>query len=383
MEFFIIVLPVIASVVFAWLWNEERKRKNVAIARKEQCEKRMDHMEVEVTKKIQDQNRDVIEKLRYQTMGECVAYKTAIEAKLDGREKHLKRKESKNAEVLDNVKEVLNESLSQVLKNLLSKMTANNFTLSKNRLKKFFDYAEKRGITVGDDSIKEMYEDLESKFRKIVKAAEEREHQQRIKEQIREEQKVLREIENETRRIARERKIVEEALRAAEKASKGEHTAEVEMLEQKIRDLEEQNQRAESRAQQTRSGYVYVISNRGSFGDDVIKIGMTRRLEPMDRVKELGDASVPFPFDVHMMISCDDAPSLENEMHRKFDKARLNKVNRRKEFFRVDLKQVADAVIELHGEIEYEADAEALEYAQSLEMDEDTEHLMNEVTAKD
>ena len=84
-----------------------------------------------------------------------------------------------------------------------------------------------------------------------------------------------------------------------------------------------------------------------------------------------------------MMISCDDAPSLENEMHRKFDKARLNKVNRRKEFFRVDLKQVADAVIELHGEIEYEADAEALEYAQSLEMDEDTEHLMNEVTAKD
>ena len=79
---------------------------------------------------------------------------------------------------------------------------------------------------------------------------------------------------------------------------------------------------------------MYVLSNIGSFGEGVYKIGMTRRLEPQDRVRELGDASVPFPFDVHMMISCDDAPSLENALHRESHKQRVNKVNFRKEFFR-------------------------------------------------
>ncbi|MES1524119.1 GIY-YIG nuclease family protein, partial [Vibrio cholerae] len=89
-----------------------------------------------------------------------------------------------------------------------------------------------------------------------------------------------------------------------------------------------------------KAGHVYVISNIGSFGDNVYKIGMTRRLEPMERVKELGDASVPFSFDVHAMIYSENAPALENELHKKFDFQRLNLINTRKEFFAVTLDEI-------------------------------------------
>ena len=126
----------------------------------------------------------------------------------------------------------------------------------------------------------------------------------------------------------------------------------------------------------TRSGHVYVLSNIGSFGEGVLKVGMTRRLEPMDRVKELGDASVPFPFDVHMMISCDDAPTLENALHRELHKQRVNKVNFRKEFFHTDIESVRKMVEANHGKVDYVADAEALQYREGADMtDEDYEFV--------
>ena len=101
------------------------------------------------------------------------------------------------------------------------------------------------------------------------------------------------------------------------------------------------------------------------------KIGMTRRLEPQDRVRELGDASVPFPFDVHMMISCNDAPSLENALHRELHKQRVNKVNFRKEFFRVDFDWIRKIVESQNGEVEYHAEPEALQYRESMTMPEE------------
>ena len=128
----------------------------------------------------------------------------------------------------------------------------------------------------------------------------------------------------------------------------------------------ENSQRAISNAQLTRKGCVYVISNIGSFGEGLLKIGMTRRHDPMDRVKELGDASVPFPFDGHMKITCDDAPALENALHKMFHHRRKNKINLRKEFFQVTITEVAEAVERLHGRVEYTADAEALDYRNSL-----------------
>lgn len=113
-------------------------------------------------------------------------------------------------------------------------------------------------------------------------------------------------------------------------------------LENDLKAAQEAKERNKSMAQQTRSGHVYIISNIGSFGEGVVKIGMTRRLQPMDRVKELGDASVPFGFDVHAIIQSNDAPALENELHKRFADNRLNLVNHRKEFFNINVQDIAN-----------------------------------------
>jgi hypothetical protein len=209
-----------------------------------------------------------------------------------------------------------------------------------------------------------------------VRAAFEREEQARIKAQIREEQAREKAIERELKQLEREREAIKAALEKAIAEATDQHNEEIERLKARLADAEERSQRAISQAQLTKSGNVYVISNLGSFGENVFKIGMTRRLDPMDRVRELGDASVPFPFDVHMMIASNDAPSLENALHRALHKLRINKTNPRKEFFKVDIEKVVQIVKENHGEVRYIADAEALQFRQSLETtDEDMEFI--------
>ena len=144
----------------------------------------------------------------------------------------------------------------------------------------------------------------------------------------------------------------------------------IEELQQRIAEIEEKK-RAISQAMLTKTGHVYIISNVGSFGENVYKIGMTRRLEPMDRVKELGDASVPFPFDVHAMIRTSDAPALENELHKHFDQRRLNLENQRKEFFRVSIDEIRQELDDLKESLGIESElrltllAEAKEYRMS------------------
>ncbi|SQR96197.1 Chromosome segregation ATPase from phage origin, putative coiled-coil [Escherichia coli] len=167
--------------------------------------------------------------------------------------------------------------------------------------------------------------------------------------------------------LAEQQKLIEEALRAAEGAHREELEKQRLALEQKIQEAHAQYERAKSMAQLTKQGHVYTISNIGSFGENVFKIGMTRRLEPMDRVKELSGASVPFDFDVHAMISCDDAPALEKTLHDSLEKYRINRINLRKEFFRVKLEKIIREVERHHGQVEYVADPAALQYLQSLE----------------
>ncbi|MBC7006392.1 GIY-YIG nuclease family protein, partial [Photobacterium sp. BZF1] len=107
--------------------------------------------------------------------------------------------------------------------------------------------------------------------------------------------------------------------------------------------------------------------NKGSFGGDILKIGMTRRLEPMDRVRELGDASVPFFFDVHAMIPSDDAPKLEKDLHQLFADRRVNKVNHRREYFYVTIEEVEEALHKLvEGDFEVVKDAQALQFEESM-----------------
>jgi hypothetical protein len=201
----------------------------------------------------------------------------------------------------------------------------------------------------------------------------EKEEQQRIQEQIREEEKARRDIEKAMEESKREedlvKKAMEKAMDRANQAVGGEKKRieeELENLKARLAEAEAKNQRALSMAQQTRAGCVYVISNVGSFGEDVVKIGMTRRLEPMDRVRELGDASVPFEFDVHAIIKSDDAPKLERDMHAAFDDCRVNRVNYRKEFFRVPIAKVREFVSKRQLETEFTMTADAQEYRESI-----------------
>ena len=207
------------------------------------------------------------------------------------------------------------------------------------------------------------------------KLQEEKEEQRRIREQMREEEIALRELERARLEAEKEEQRYAEALRkATEQAERavGEKQQkllwQVEELKRRLEEAHTNKERAIARAQMTRSGHVYIISNVGSFGEGVYKIGMTRRLDPMDRVKELGDASVPFTFDVHAIIYSEDAPALENKLHRLFHQRRVNLINERKEFFRVGIDEIARAVKENHGSIDIVMDAEAVEYRKTLAM---------------
>jgi hypothetical protein len=198
--------------------------------------------------------------------------------------------------------------------------------------------------------------------------------QAEIKAQIREEERAQREMEKARKEAEKEERILQKAMEKARKelaAASEEQRAQFEFelaaLEAKLHEAEEKGQRALSMAQQTKRGHVYVISNIGSFGENVYKIGMTRRLEPIDRVKELGDASVPFSFDVHAMIYSENAPELENQLHKRFSEMSVNKVNPRKEFFNVSLAEVKQAVEQTDNDkVHWTLKAEAAEYRESI-----------------
>ena len=135
-------------------------------------------------------------------------------------------------------------------------------------------------------------------------------------------------------------------------------------------------------AEHTKSGHIYIVSNMGSFGENVYKIGMTRRLDPMDRVKELGDASVPFVFDVHAMIYTEDAPTVENVMHKSFDSRRVNLVNNRKEFFNVTLGDIRGELLKSFPEAEFVEVGEAKEYRETLTLREQLANVPVAATEK-
>lgn len=218
----------------------------------------------------------------------------------------------------------------------------------------------------------------ELKWASIVQLLKEkeREEQRELKERIREEKRAQREFEKARKQAEKEERAIQRAMREAEarmaqasEAQRAEFEGQLEELRVQLAAAESKNERALSMAQQTRRGHVYIISNAGSFGENVYKIGVTRRLEPLDRVKELGDASVPFPFDVHAMIMSEDAPALEKTLHDQFALSRVNKVNRRKEFFRASIADIRAELETLECETSWTMAAEAREYQESQAID--------------
>jgi hypothetical protein len=203
---------------------------------------------------------------------------------------------------------------------------------------------------------------------------QDREEQRRVREQIRDEERAQREMEKAREDAEAEESRYQKALaKAREEAAAAtgtaleKLTAQVSSFEAKLDEARKKKERAIARAQLTKSGFVYVISNIGSFGEKVYKIGMTRRLDPMERIAELGGASVPFPFDLHAMLYSDDAPDLETGLHHLFTDRRLNLVNPRREFYReVGLEEI-EAFVKAKGlSAQFIKDAEAREYRETL-----------------
>jgi hypothetical protein len=258
----------------------------------------------------------------------------------------------------------------------VAKVTWNNVTKMEERIRKAFEAINALGVTMHIE-ITQRYCDLRLAELRLEhelaqKREDEAEEQRRIREQMREEEKALREIEkaklDAEKEEARYAAALEKARREATDATGSQMlklNEKIAELERHVQEAQQNRERAISRAQMTRSGHVYVISNIGSFGEKVFKIGMTRRLDPMDRVRELGDASVPFAFDVHAILFHEDAPGLENELHRHFAEKRVNLVNGRKEFFRIDIDEIDAFARSRNLKLELTKVAEAREFRET------------------
>lgn len=259
----------------------------------------------------------------------------------------------------------------------VANVTWNNVLKMEERIRKAFEALNKLGtvmsVRITEPFLRLKLDELRLTHEHELKRHEEREEQRRIREQIREEERVQRELakalEDAAKEEARFEKALERARNEAAKATGAELdalSAKIASLEAELKKAHEQKERAMSMAQLTKSGYVYVISNIGSFGEQVYKVGMTRRLEPLERVAELGDASVPFPFDVHAMLYSDNAPELEKALHEHLGMSRVNLVNPRKEFFEADLSMI-EAFAKSRGiNVEFTLVAEARDYRESI-----------------
>lgn len=206
-------------------------------------------------------------------------------------------------------------------------------------------------------------EELELTSDYLMKLQEEKEAAREERERLREERKAEQELAAERERLNKERSHYVNTLEALKASG---DTAAIAELEQHLAEIDQAIEHNDYRAANIRAGYIYVISNEGAFGRGVVKIGLTRRLEPMDRVRELGDASVPFPFDVHALHFSDDAVTLENELHKAFGDRRVNVVNERREFFFATPEEVRVVLADKAGNLlEYTEQPEARQYNQS------------------
>lgn len=238
---------------------------------------------------------------------------------------------------------------------VVDRVKFNTYETAERRIDSSFDAISKLG-KVMDVAISYPYyrlklEELDLAIEYRMKKQEEKELQKELRAQMREDARLQREIEAERKKIEKERShyknamsVLEAQIEAATGDEKLALLSKKREIEGQLVDIDKAMKDIDYREANQRAGYVYIISNIGSFGENIFKIGMTRRLDPTERVSELGDASVPFNFDIHAMIFSDDAPALEAALHRAFEDRKLNMVNTRREFFNVTLDEIKEVV---------------------------------------
>lgn len=259
---------------------------------------------------------------------------------------------------------------------VIAKVTYRNRDLSQKKILKAFDIINSNDVlsSISNNYLQLKLNELNTTFQYKEKLEQEKEILREQREQDREERKLQREIAIERAKIEKDETHINtevarlQHLLLNEKTNKQNVQKELKKLEDKLHTLNKHKEDIDFREAHSKAGYVYVISNIGAFGKNVVKIGVTRRLEPLERVNELGDASVPFKFDTHALMFSEDAYKLEKALHDRFAKQRMNQVNNRKEFFRVSLEEVKNAMVqEFNGEsIEFRMQPDAMEFRQTL-----------------
>lgn len=260
---------------------------------------------------------------------------------------------AKGRKMVSDTQKLLLRAFNNECDDIVEKVKYTNFDASLNRIYKSSEAISKLG-TVMSISISQSYIDAKVKELRLAfeyqqKKQEEKEAARAAREEQREQAKVLREIEQQKIKLEKEQNHYQSAYEKILKQLQY-NPNDIELLNkkksllEKLQDIEKAFSDIDYREANMKAGYVYIISNIGAFGENVYKIGMTRRLDPQDRIDELGSASVPFKFDVHAMIFSDDAPALESALHKAFDDKKINMVNQRKEFFRVSLDEIKEVV---------------------------------------
>ena len=368
----------------------ESIKNEIKILKKSYNEKKSiyDGLNTEI-KKIQDtlENSEICLNDYEFSFRDSEEYKVKIEENL-GKQKELVRDKQAIAcetqwtvgESVKSGRKMINESLKTTLRAfnsecdmIISRVSWRNYQASIEKIKKSFlfynNYNETLNIKISQNYLKLKLEALRFVFEEEEKRKQEKEAQREIRERIKDEERLEKDRIAAEKEEKKYQRLLEDAKNEISNAS-GQQVKnlekEIERLTEALSIAREKSQRALSMAQQTKSGYVYVISNIGSFGENVFKIGMTRRLEPYDRVRELGDASVPFEFDVHAMIACEDAPALEKKLHSNLEQHKMNLINNRREFFRAPLVMIVDEVKKEMPNSVFIENVEAEQYNKSL-----------------
>jgi len=275
---------------------------------------------------------------------------------------------AKGSKFVKDMSTLLLRAYNAEAENCVKTVRAGNLDAARKRLSTVVAQVERQGkmidLRITSDYHRMRLQELELASRHLQTLQIEKELERARREELREQRKAEQELAREKERLEKERNHYQNALAALE--AKGDLEG-AERLREKLEDVQKAIDNVDYRAANIRAGYVYVISNIGAFGGDVVKIGLTRRLDPMDRVNELGDASVPFRFDVHALFFADDAVSIEAMLHQHFAERRMNKVNLRREYFRATPAEVLEALKEHQVEVlEYTIEPAAAEYRSSV-----------------
>ena len=289
---------------------------------------------------------------------------------------------SEGKKMVKDMQKLLLRAFNSECDEVISRVTYANIELSEKRLHTSFEAISKLGrimsVAITRQYLKAKIEELYLAFEYKQKKQEEKEEQKELRAQLREEAKLQKEIEEARKKIQKEQKHYQNALDTINKqllTATDEQKADLEQkkaeIEAQLGEIDKNIKDIDYRESNAKAGYVYIISNIGAFGENIYKIGMTRRLDPQERIDELSDASVPFNFDIQAMIFSDNAPALETALHRAFENKKLNMVNQRREFFNVTLDEIKAVVMKnFDKSVEFIEVPEAEQYRTSLKMKE-------------